>query len=94
MTTHFCSHTTDGTICDQCIGTTKVPEPWERRYANLGGITRPEMRNVYLAAQVEAWAKEVKALFHALQEHGGDLSMNEYWENQARRLLENWPVKE
>lgn len=51
-------------------------------------------RAIYLAAPVEQWAKEVKEVFHALQEHDGDLSMSEYWDNKVRRLLANWPVKE
>lgn len=78
---------------------TKGPEPWVVYMVGRDDLmphpkTGDAYTQVYLAAPVEAWVKEIKAVFHALQEHDGDLSMNEYWENQARRLLANWPIKE
>lgn len=66
MNTQFCTHTNDGSICDQCMGAPEGPEPWEKKWVSGDGFdheTAPGAEPVYLAAPVEAWAKEVKEWF-------------------------------
>ena len=102
MNTQFCSHTTDGTICDQCMGTTKGPEPWSR-YGNHAdqGDTNPHT-TYYLAAPVEASMKEIKAVLEYvlpfaiawLRESADAESVVPQEISEAQRLLDNWPIKE
>jgi len=89
--THFCTHTTDGTICAQCMGTTKGPEPctllsppeetipWLKWDQNVHGIMCPfQHGDYYLAAPVEAWAKDIKAVLQII-EAGGPRYGTDLW---------------